>query len=241
MPALSTHVGIVNVEPVITLDGQRQDVLTQGLRSLTISETIEGMYRCEVRLNNWGNRGQGPGFLYFDQDAFQFGQTLAISLNAGGTHKPAFKGKISAIEGQFYSGEAPQIQLMAEDAAQTMRQTRRTRTFEETSDQEVMEQIAGEYGLQTDIKLGDHRYAVIAQLNQSDLAFLRERARRQAAEIWIEDDKLYVQERQKRSPEKEALTLTMNAGLLEFGVLADTANQYGRLPSVVGMCKQKRK
>lgn len=230
MPALSTHIGIVNTEPVITLDGQRQDALTTGLRSLTVSETLEGLYRCEAKFNNWGNRGQGgPDFLYFDQDSFGFGQVLAISLNAGSAHKPVFNGTISAIEGVFLSGEAPQIQIMAEDAAQGMRQTRRTRTFEEVSDKEVMEQIAGEYGLQSDIKLSDYRYSVVAQLNQSDLAFMRERARRQAAEIWIEGNTLYVQERQKRSQDNEPLTLTMNAGLLEFCVLADTANQYSQV------------
>ena len=212
----------------------------QALQSLTISETIEGLYQCEAQFNNWGNRGQGPDFLYFDDDLLQFGQTLNVSLKAGNSDQLAFKGKISAIEGQFLSGEPPQIQLMAEDAAQAKRQTRRTRTFEQISDREVIEQIAGDYGLQSDIRLGDHRCPVIAQLNQSDLAFMRERARRQAAEIWIEDNKLYVQERQKRDSDDKALTLTMNAGLLEFGVLADTANQYSQV-TVSGWDVQTKK
>lgn len=229
MALLSAHPGITNTEPVITIDGQNQVALSRGLLSLTVSETIEGLFQCAARFGNWGDRDQGIDFLYFDTDLLEFGQEIVVSLSAGNQKKEVFKGKITAIEGQFAAGEPPQIQILAEDAAQAMRQTRRTRTFEEISEVAVLEQIASDHGLKADIKVTDNRYPVIAQLNQSDLAFVRERARHHAAEVWIENDTLHVQEREKREQPDEPLTLTLNLGLIEFGVIADTANQYSKV------------
>ena len=226
MLELGVPPGIVAAEAVITLDGEAQPQLTSALLSLTVTETIEGMYRCEARFGNWGDQGNGPDFLYFDRDLLDFGKEITVSLGAGEETAAVFKGRISALEGQFLAGEPPQIVVLAEDAAQALRQTRRTRTFTEMSDGEVFEQIANDYGLQADIDLEAPPCPVIAQLNQSDLAFVRERARRLAAEVWIEGNTLHVQGRQNRQQGDEQLTLAFNRGLLEFSVVADTANQY---------------
>ena len=63
--------------------------------------------------------------------------------------------------------------------------TRRTRAFADVSDADVASQIAGDHGLQRDVGVGGPTHRVLAQLNQSDLAFLRERARALDAELWI--------------------------------------------------------
>ncbi|MEM6253933.1 MAG: contractile injection system protein, VgrG/Pvc8 family [Cyanobacteria bacterium P01_D01_bin.156] len=218
--------GIVTSEAAITIDGDAQLRLTSALLSVTVVETTEGLYRCEARFGNWGDQGNGPDYLYFDRQLLDFGKEMTITLGAGADAAEVFKGKISAIEGQFLAGEPPQIVVLAEDAAQSLRQTRRTRTFEDMSDGEVFEQIASDYGLQSAIDVDATTCPVIAQLNQSDLAFVRERARRLAAEIWIEDNTLHVQSRQNRQQSDDQLTLAFNRGLLEFSVTADTANQY---------------
>ena len=227
MIELGVSPGIVAAEAAIAIDGEVQPRLTPALVSLTVAETVEGLYRCEARLTNWGDRGSGPDYLYFDRDLLDFGKEISVSLGAGNGELEAFKGRITALEGQFLAGEPPQIVVLAEDAAQSLRQTRRTRTFEDMTDGEVFEQIANDHGLQPEIELGDApQLAVIAQLNQSDLAFLRSRARRLAAEIWIEDNTLHVKGRQARQASDEQLTLALNRGLLEFSVIADTAEQY---------------
>jgi len=218
--------GIVAAEAAIALNGEAQPRLTAALLSLTVTETIEGLHRCELRLGNWGDRGDGPGYLYFDRELLDFGKSLTVTLGAGAGEAEAFHGTITALEGQFLSGAPPQIVVLAEDAAQGLRQTRRTRTFEDVSDRDVFEQIASDHGLQAEIDLAVPTLAVIAQLNQSDLAFLRERARRWAAEIWIAGNTLHVQGRQNRQGAEEQLSLAFNRGLLEFSVLADTADQY---------------
>ncbi len=102
--------------------------------------------------------------------------------------------------------------------------TRRTRTFENASDQDVMQRIANEHGLTPDIKLSGPTHKALAQVNQSDLAFLRERARTLDAELWIEGSTMHVAARSRRTSSAK-LTFTHPYTLREFSVLADLAHQ----------------
>lgn len=101
--------------------------------------------------------------------------------------------------------------------------TRRTRTFEDVSDGDVIQQVASQHGLQSDVDVDGPTYRLLAQVNQSDLAFLRERARAVDAELWFEGDTLHAQARSRR--EAGDVTLTHGQGLVEFSVLADLAHQ----------------
>ena len=80
-----------------------------------------------------------------------------------------------------------------------------------------------EHSLTPTIDVTSATHKVIAQVNQSDLAFLRERARSIDAEIWMKDKTLNVKTRANRRGEK--VSLKYKAELREFCVLADLANQ----------------
>ncbi|HMQ51944.1 MAG TPA: contractile injection system protein, VgrG/Pvc8 family [Anaerolineae bacterium] len=225
MAELGVPSGIVTAEAALTIEGEAQPRLNAGLLSLIVEETTEGLYRCEARFGNWGS----GDYLYFDRSLLDFGKKLTVTMGSDEAEAQIFQGVISALEGQFLPGEPPQLVVLAEDAAQALRLTRRSRTFEEISDAGVFEQIANEHGLQAEIDLPGPAHRVIAQLNQSDLAFMRERAQRLAAEIWVEGNSLYAQSRPNRQQGGDELSLQFNRGLLEFSVTADTANQYTKV------------
>jgi phage protein D len=86
-----------------------------------------------------------------------------------------------------------------------------------------MNRIARDYGLQANIDVSGPTYKVLAQVNQSDLAFLRERARSIDAELWLDNLSLYVKSRSKRN----GATIKLNYGgeLREVRVTADLAGQ----------------
>jgi phage protein D len=67
-------------------------------------------------------------------------------------------------------------------------------------------------------------YKVLAQINQSDLAFLRERARSIDAELWMDGSTLSAKPRTGRST-GSAIELNYGNKLREFTVIADTAGQ----------------
>ena len=194
-------------------------MLGQGLLRMSVCETVQGLYHCEAHFGNWGPKGNGIDFLYFDRKKLDFGKAIQIKMDQDNL----FNGRISALEGDFGEGRSPEIAILLEDRFEDLRMTRRTRTFENAGDSDVMKRIAGDYGLQANIDVSGPTYRVLAQVNQSDLAFLRERARSIDAELWLDNTNLYVKSRTKRNDG----TIKLNYGgeLREVRVTADLAGQ----------------
>jgi len=218
MPLDSTT-GVSVARPTILIDGQENSPLVGGLNYLLIVEKTDGLYRCEAKFGNWGPKDNSIDFLYFDRRTLEFGKDFQVKIAAD----EIFKGKITALEGIFPEGQSPEIAVLAEDALQNLRMTRRTRSFEDVSDADIFKKIAGEHNLTPAIDASGATHKIIAQVNQSDLAFLRELARSIDAEIWLKDKELNVKTRANRRGEK--VSLKYKSELREFRVLADLANQ----------------
>jgi len=201
------------------MGGQEDSGLAQALLHLSITESVHGLYHCEARFGNWGPQGNSIGFMYFDRKKLDFGKAMQIKID----QDKIFDGRISAIEGCFPEGRAPEVAVLLEDRFQDLRMTQRTRAFTDVSDADVIRRIANDYGLQPNIDANGPTYKIVAQVNQSDLSFLRERARSIDAEIWLDDRTLYCKTRSKRNDG----TVKMNFGaeLREVCVTADLAGQ----------------
>jgi phage protein D len=207
------------LRPSVAIGGRDQPALGAGLLSLNVTETNLGLYRCEMIVGNWGSSNGGSDFLYFDRSLIDFGKTLTISLNG----QPLFEGQIYALEGRFPEGAQVELAVLAEDRFQELRMTRRTQTFENVTDSDLFNQIATAHGLTPDVEVQGPQHRVLAQLNQSDLAFLRDRARAMDAEAWMDGTTLHVQSRASRN--SGTLTLGYKHEILEVVVTADLANQ----------------
>jgi hypothetical protein len=219
MATAATATGIRIARPSIYIGGQNDVALGQALLQLIISEDVQGLYHCEARFGNWGPKGNSIGFMYFDRKKLDFGKPMQIKID----QDKIFDGRISAIEANFGEARPPEIAVLLEDRFQDLRMTQRTRTFADVSDSDVMSRIASDYGLQPNIDVSGPSYKVLAQVNQSDLSFLRERARAIDAEIWLDDKSLHCQSRTKRNNG----TVKVNYGgeLREVTVMADLAGQ----------------
>lgn len=220
MPELSIPTGMISGEAALTIDGRGQPALNAALLAITVEETSAGLCRCEARFGNWAEQS----FRYFDRALLEFGKEFAVELGADEGSGQVFAGRISALEAQFVSGEPPTIVVLAEDRLADLRQTRRSRVFEDLDDAAICGQIARDHGLQPEIDVSGPTHRALAQVNQSDLAFLRERARTLDADLWVEGRTLHLQARPRRAVERD-LSLVLGAGLLEFSVTADLANQ----------------
>ena len=217
--ASGSNSGFDSARPTINVDGQDYPALASGLLALTIEENVSGLYRCEAQFGNWGTIRNTVDFLYFDRKTIDFGKRLKITIGSS----VLFDGRISGLEANFPDGGAPQLNVLAEDRLQDLRMTRRTRTFADMSDSDVLNRIASDHGLSAQINVNGPSYKVLAQANQSDLAFLRERARSIDAELWVGDSKLIAESRSSRN--SGTLQMTYGNTLREFSVLADLAQQ----------------
>lgn len=214
-----TTTGLKDSRPVIFIGGEEKPELATGLLSLLIVEHTSGLYRCEAKFGNWGTKDNTTDFLYFDRKLLDFGKDIQIKLGTDSL----FNGKIMALEASFPDGQSPEFSVLAEDRFQDLRMTRRTRTFADVSDSDVINQIANDHGLSPSVSVDGPTYKVLAQVNQSDLAFIRERARAIDAEVWMDDKTLNAKSHSSRGG--SSLELSYGNQLREFTVLADLAMQ----------------
>jgi phage protein D len=208
--------------PSIEIDGQRDATLTSAMLTLQVIDSAEGLARCDVTFGNWGGP-ERAGFQHFGRDKLEFGKSLKLKLG----DDVLFDGRISAINAVFPDGGPPQIGVCAEDRLQDLRMTRRTRVFADASFSSVLQSIAGDHGLQANVDVTGETYKVLAQVNQSDLAFIRDLARREDAQVWVEGTNLKAAQRARR--QSGTLELSWAGQLREFNVSADLAHQRTKL------------
>jgi Bacteriophage probable baseplate hub protein len=226
MPDQGEQTAFYASRPTIKLDGQKNDALGDSLLSIFVEEKTLGLARCEAHFANWGPKNNSVDFLFFDRQTIDFGKDFAVEMGPPDASAEIFKGRIAGLEAQYPSQRDAELTVLAEDRFQDLRMERRTRSFENMSDSDVISQIASQHGLTAQVDANGPTYRVLTQLNQSDLAFLRERAAAIDAELWMDDRTLHVQAHTSRNGGTVDLHYSREGqNLLEFSVLADLAHQ----------------
>ena len=216
---MASDSAVLAAAPTLVVAGEPRPELSAQLLALSVREDTQGLYRCEAELGNWGEVEGRIGFRYFDRALLEFGRDLAV--RAGDA--TLFDGRIMGLRAAFPEGAPARITVLADDRLQALRMTRRTRAFADVSDADVMRTVAGDHGLDADVDVPGPTHRVLAQVNQSDLAFLRERARAVDAELWVEGRRLRARARGAR--DAGTVTLGWGAQLRELTVTADLALQ----------------
>jgi phage protein D len=210
---------ITSARPAFAVDGRAQPELAAQLLALDIRDEATGLARCEATFGNWGLSGGAVGFRYFDRQLLEFGRAFAVKLG----DDTLFEGRILGLQAGFGEGSPPTLRVLADDSLQDLRMTRRTRSFADQTDADVARSIAGHHGLDAQVDAPGPTHRHLAQVNQSDLAFLHERARAIDAELWVQGRTLHFQARRLR--EAGRLTLAWGGQLRRFDVTADLALQ----------------
>jgi phage protein D len=94
---------------------------------------------------------------------------------------------------------------------------RKSLTFTEKSDQQILSQVAGDAGLSLEWKHEKSiTYKHVYQHNLTDLEFIRTRAARMGCHVWCEDAKLYVKEPDLGQKSGIKLSVDQEANLRAF-------------------------
>lgn len=213
------------VAPVFTVDGTVRGELARDLVRLEIESTTRGLDTLSLRLVAVGPDagGEAAAQLYLDGRILDFGRRLEVSIGPGAAPATVFRGSISAIEAAFAEGRAPEVVVRAEDRLMALRLTQRRTTYRDQGDADIARRIAGEHGLTADVDADGPTYDLVQQWNQTDLAFLRERAALLQADLWADGDTLGFKTRDRRSGTR--LTLVQGNDLVEAHCRADLAFQ----------------
>jgi phage protein D len=213
------------VSPVFSTGGSLVRELARDCVRLEIEEDLGGLRRLQMHLVAVGVGATGPQdrLLHLDGRTVDLGRELQVSLGPEGRQEVVFTGTVSALELVLNDAAPAVVVVHAEDALMALRMTRRSRTYEHVTDAEVAGELADAHGLDADLDADGPEYDVVHQLNQSDLAFLRERARLIRAELWCTDRTLHFRSRPRRQGPQ--LTLAWKADLLDVRLAADLAHQ----------------
>ena len=175
---------------------------------------------------------------YTDEGPFDLTKEIEISgLNAAGTSITLIKGEITALEPNFREGMTPELQVRGYDKSHRLYRELKSQAFLNIKDSDLASQIAGNAGLTPEVDSTSTVYSHLYQHNQSDLAFLMQRAWRIGFECFVADGKLHF-----RKPPTSGAEVTLSYGqdLIEFFPVASLAEQVDEV-QVKGWDVEKKK
>ena len=121
---------------------------------------------------------------------FQEGSEVRIEMGYVGDLREVFDGLITGVSPTFPNSGVPTLSVNGYTQMQRLQGTPRVRTFQQKTDKEIAQQIAGDLQLELEADETKTRHPYVIQYNQTDLAFLLERAGRINFKLQVQDGKL---------------------------------------------------
>jgi phage protein D len=218
---------IYRARPTLRFAGEEDIRASELILSMRMEEKEGGMSTLELRLSNLASTTDGGAELAFGADA-KLTLGAAIEVYAGDEAQPReiFRGHVTAIEADFRIGSPPELTVLAEDALARARMARRSRTYTDVAPADVARAIASELGLRPVIAGLDSPTGTWAQINESDLAFLRRLIARFDGDLQVVGEELHVSPR--ADVRRGAIELALYSQLARARVIADLADQVTR-------------
>lgn len=132
-----------------------------------------------------------------DGDLFAQAKSVKISMGYQDDLTLMIEGEITQINPSFPDGGVPTLAIEGHSLMHRLQGTNRTRTFQKTTDKEIVDQLARDAGLQAKADDSNTPYEYVMQANQTDLEFLRERAKRIHYEVVVENKTLIFRKSQE--------------------------------------------
>ena len=129
-----------------------------------------------------------------DSPLFDMGNNVEISMGYGNDLQPIMLGEITSVEPSFPESGPPTLRISGYDKSYKLRHNQPDRKpFQNTTDSAIAEQIAEEAGLIPIVDNSPIFHAKQLKQSSSDMAFLKERARANFFDVYVNWDKLYFQ------------------------------------------------
>ena len=152
----------------VWINGKKLDLFRkQCIENIEIEERCDGSDTCTLTIND-------PDFIFLEDNIFIEEAVIEVNLGLqGDTHVVDFDGYISAIDIQFPENGCPVLSVYCLDESHVMNRKKKSRSWDNTSNDKVVRSIAKEYGFKCVIQPG-YTYKVedtISQSNSTDIEF----------------------------------------------------------------------
>jgi len=167
-----------------------------------------------------------PNLTWVDSSLFKIGAIVEISGKAAGENSPTdliTKGEITSIEPEMTEDLASTLLIRGYDKMHRLHWGTKTRTFLQTTDSNIVSKLASEAGLNVSVDSTSEQYEHVFQDYQTDIDFLRDRARRNGYYLYCQDGTLYF----KKEPGTSGTTQELKWGesLMSFQARFTSAEQ----------------
>jgi phage protein D len=118
-----------------------------------------------------------------------------VEIKVGSTPTSIFKGEIVGLEPVYKGGEKAKILIRAMNKFHKLLRKRKSVTFTDKTDEQILKQVVGDAGLSLEWKHEKSiTYKHVYQHNQTDMEFLRTRAARMGCHVWCVGDTINVKQ-----------------------------------------------
>lgn len=151
----------------------------QGLELLRIEDNLEMIGRAEFTFKSAGGTNA-------PWSSFKVGG--AVEVKVGGGSRKMFVGKITEVNHGNASG-SNNVTVVAMDPLHEAAATRKTRTWEDKKDSDIISEVLGSYTPGT-VDPTDYVNPYVFQRNESDFAFMRRLAARNGYSLYANEGKI---------------------------------------------------
>jgi phage protein D len=241
MPAQTSNYLSLPIVEVEGIGGSEQTRLMADVMEISIEESLNMPAMFTLILHNpyapshTDDMGDNTR-PWLDNQALSIGKRIKFGFRNSTTEAQEFseevveecllEGEITAIETHFLEDREAPIIIRGYDFSHRLHRGRYNRSFINMTDSDIVKKIAGE----TAIKIGTidssgspHDY--VFQENQTNMAFLRQRAARLGFELFVQDSKLHF----RKPKSQESLNLKWLQDIHSFRVHTTSAEQVNEV------------
>lgn len=157
------------------------------------------------------------------------GNSVEIKVKEG----TIYKGEIVGLEPIYKGGDKSKIMIRAMNQFHRLLRKRKSVTFTDKTDEQILKQVVGSAGLALEWKHEDSiTYKHVYQHNQTDMEFLRTRAARLGCHVWCEDKTVFVKQPELQGAEIATLSVDEASEDAPLRMFAPRLNSTGVLKKV---------
>lgn len=181
--------------------------ISKNVTSLSVTLEANAMDQCSLTLANpypqmrWTHSD--------DADLFQEGNGIKVKLGYVDDLQELFDGEITQISPDFPESGTPTVRIESHTRLHWLQQPRQPHAFENATDKEIVEFIAGEHHLTAEVDDAKTTYPHVIRDGRNDLHFLRERAQLIHFEVAVHGKKLLF--RKVKNAQSPVYTLVWGA------------------------------
>ncbi len=185
------------------IDGADAEKLLSDVQQITVEESLHLPDAFTVILRNSFGPGN-PNQLrpWIQHQAFKVGAKVKLGFRNATTYATEFfdsetnaellVGEITGIEAHFTEDPDAPIVIRGYDLSHRLHRGRHNRSFVNMTDADIVKKVVGEAGIPLgEVEASGAPHDYVFQENQTNMAFLRDRAARLGFELYVQDGKLH--------------------------------------------------